>query len=222
MSEVTITVRGEHEVRVAPERATVRLSIGQEGPDRGPVVERTLALAAPLREGIEARAASGAVEEWTSRRLTVRSERPWNNEGRRLDPVFHADVEFTATFSDLSDLSLWITEISAAEGVTVLDTTWSLTSATRAAVEREVASEAVAVAVVRANAYAAALGLARVEPVEIADTGLISAGPAPAPAPYAKAMRAEAYAAADAGSGVELQGEDIAVSATVEARFRAS
>ena len=43
MSEVIITVRGEHELRVAPERATIHLSVSFEGPGRTDVVERTLA-----------------------------------------------------------------------------------------------------------------------------------------------------------------------------------
>lgn len=44
MSEVTITVRGDHETRIAPEEAVARLSIRAEGPERGAVVERIAAL----------------------------------------------------------------------------------------------------------------------------------------------------------------------------------
>ena len=53
MSEVTITVRGEHETRVPPEEAVAHLSVRAEGPERGAVVERIAALAAPLRDDLD-------------------------------------------------------------------------------------------------------------------------------------------------------------------------
>lgn len=218
MSEVVITVRGEHEVRIAPERAIVTLSVALDGPDREAVVGRTLALADPVREGILAREGSGAVEVWSSRRLAVRSERPWAGDGTRLALVHHASVDFSATFSDFSELSAWVAEISAWEGVSVNGTTWILTPPTRARVEQEVAAEAVRTAVARAGAYAAALGLSTVEPIEIADAGLITDSGTGDAAP--RAMRA--FAAPPVSAGLELQGDDITVAATVEARFVAA
>jgi uncharacterized protein YggE len=215
MSEVMITVRGEHQVRVAPERAIVSLSASVEGPDRADVIDRTLSRAGQLREGIQALQASGAVETWSSRRLAVRSERPWSGDGTRLALVHHASVEFTATFIDFGDLSTWVGEISAGDDVTVNGTDWILTPQTRARVEQEVAAEAVRTAVTRASAYASALGLGSVEPIELADAGLITDRGSADAAP--KAMRA--FAAAPAPSGLVLNGDDITVSATVEARF---
>ncbi|MFD6699504.1 MULTISPECIES: SIMPL domain-containing protein [unclassified Microbacterium] len=218
MSEVVITVRGEHEVRIAPERAIVTLSVALDGPDREAVVARTLALADPVRTSIVAREGSGAVEEWSSRRLAVRSERPWNNDGTRLALVHHASVDFAATFTDFAELSAWVADLSAWEGVSVAGTTWILTPETRARVEQEVAAAAVRTAVARAGAYANALGLTKVEPIEIADAGLITDRGAADMAP--KAMRA--FAAPPSGAGLELQGDDLTVSATVEARFVAA
>lgn len=218
MSEVVITVRGEHEVRVAPECAIVTLTVALDGPDRESVVSRTLALADPVREGLAARQRSGAAESWSSRRLVVRSERPWSGDGTRLALVHHASVDFSATFVDATELSSWVAEVSSAEGVAVNGTDWILTPSTRARVEQEVAAEAVRTAVVRATAYATALGLTRVEPIEIADAGLITDSGSADAAP--KAMRA--FAAPPAPPGLELLGDDIAVSATVEARFVAA
>ena len=40
MSDVVITVRGEHEARIAPERAIAHLTVRAEGHERGVVVER--------------------------------------------------------------------------------------------------------------------------------------------------------------------------------------
>ena len=217
MSEVIITVRGEHELRIAPERATLHLSVALDGPVRAEVVERTLALAAPVRDEITSRERSGSITEWTSQRLSVYADRPWNSEGKRLAPVYRANIDFTATFSDISEMSVWVTDLSVAEGVGIDHVDWHLTPETEREVEREVATQAVGVAVSRARAYAEALGLHNVTPLEIADRGLISAGGAPMP--KVAAMRGMAL---DAAPSMEFRGEEITVSATVEGRFSAT
>lgn len=220
MSDVIITVRGEDEARVAPERASLHLSVRTDGRERTEVVERTLALAEPVRDGIVAREVSGSLIEWSSRRLAVHAQRPWGKEGRA--PVFSASVDFIATFADAADLSVWVSEISAWDGVEIGDVSWVLTPETRAGVERDVAARAVGVAVARATAYAEALGLNTVVPLEIADVGLISRGDgAPPAAP--RAVRAAAFSAGSPEStpAMEYQPDDIVVSATVEARFAA-
>ena len=218
MSEVTVTVRGEHEARIAPERATIRLSVRAEGADRSAVVEGVMILAEPVRDSVTERAEAGTVVEWTSKRLSVRAERPWNSEGKRLAPVYYASIDFTATFIEASELSIWVSDVSPWEGVEVGWVDWHLTTETRARVEREVAAQAVGVAVTRAEAYAGALGLESVTPVEIADVGLISSGqPAPG-APMMKARGGVAFAA-DSAPAMEYEPEEIVISATVEARF---
>lgn len=219
MTDVTITVRGEHEARVAPEEAVAHLTVRAEGPERGPVVEQIAALAAPLREDLAARKDAGALVDWSSQRVSVWANRPWNNEGKQLALVHYASVEITATFSDFAVMSWWLTDVAERDGVQVDTVTWRLTPATSKAAESEVAAQAVGVAVDRATAYAAALGLANLTPLEIADVGLLSrSSDSPAPAP--KMMRAMAMSM-DAGSApaVELQPEDIVVTAAVEARF---
>ncbi len=218
MSDVTITVRGESETRVAPERARVHITVRTEGADRAKVLDAAGRAADPVRESLVARADAATLVEWSSTRLTVHAERPWNHEGKRLAPVYHASIDFTATFEDFSELSLWVTEVSGREAVEVGHVDWHLTPDARATVEQGVAAEAIRVAVLRAEAYAAALGLGGVTPVSLADQGLLqtkeSAGPM---------MRAMAFAADSAGSvGMTYQPEDIVISATVEARFVAS
>ncbi|MFK3679388.1 SIMPL domain-containing protein [Microbacterium sp. NPDC090218] len=220
MSEVTVTVRGEHEARIAPERATIRVSVRAEGPERTAVVEHVMRLADPVRGSITERADAGSVVEWTSKRLSVRAERPWNNEGKRLAPVYYASIDFTATFAEASELSIWVSDISPWDGVEVGWVDWHLTPVTRTQIEREVAAEAVSVAVTRAKAYAGALGLDQVTPLEIADVGLISNGQATPGAPLMKARGGMAFAA-DAAPAMEYEPEEIVISATVEARFLA-
>ncbi len=222
MSEVTITVRGEHETRVLPEEAVAHLSVRAEGPERGAVVERIAALAAPLRDDLTTRKDAGGVADWSSQRVSVWANRPWNNEGKQLALVHYASVEITATFTDFAALSWWISDVAERDGVQVDNVTWRLTPATAKSMEADVAAQAVKVAVDRATAYASAIGLASLTPLEIADLGLLTdASPGPAPAP--KMMRAMAMGAMDSGGApaVELQPEDIVVTAAVEARFSA-
>lgn len=221
MSEVTITVRGEHEARIAPERAIAHISASADGPERGPVVEKIAALVSPVRDDLTARKASGAITDWTSQRVSVWADRPWNNEGRQLDLVHHATVELSVTFTDFMLLSDWLSEIAAREGLQVGSVSWELTPETRARIEREVAARAVSVAVERATAYAHALDRDTLTPVEIADLGLLTDGDASAG--EAMRMMKSSMAMDAAGSAMaDFHPDDIIVTAGVEARFRAS
>ncbi len=216
MSDVTITVRGEYEARIAPERASIHVSVAAEGPERTGVVEQVMRLSEPLRSSITERQTVGSVADWTSTRLAMRAERPWNSEGKRLAPVYKATIDFTATFTEASELSLWVSEISSWDGVEIGWVNWHLTPETRARVEREVAASAVGVAVARAESYAAALHLSTVTPLEIADTGLISSDRRSDPQPM---MARGAAFAAESAPAMEYEPDEIVVSATVEARF---
>ena len=224
MSDVIITVRGEHETRVAPEQGIVHASVRAEGPARGAVIERIAALALPLREDLAARKDAGGISEWSSQRVSVWSNRPWNDQGKQLALVHYASIEVTATFTDFASLSWWVSDIAEREGVQIDNVTWSLTPASARSIEAEVAAEAVTVAVSRATAYANALGLGTVAPLEIADLGLLQRSES-APTTAPKMMRAMAMGAMDAAGGaptVEFQPENIVVTAAVEARFSAS
>lgn len=222
MSEVTITVRGSNQTRIAPERAVAHVTARADGPARGAVVERIAALAAPLRTHLTERKTAGAIAEWSSQRVSVWSERPWNAEGRQLDLVHHASVEFTATFTDFMLLSDWLNDIAEQDGLQVGDVQWELSPETRARVERDVAAAAVTVAVERATAYAAAIGRATVTPLEIADLGLLTgsgdSGANPQPLRMARVAMAMDAAGAPA---VDFQPDDLVISAAVEARFAA-
>ncbi|MFS0732712.1 SIMPL domain-containing protein [Microbacterium sp. 1P10UB] len=223
MADVIITVRGEHETRIAPERGIARITVRGEGPERAPVLERVAALALPLRDDLAARQAAGTIVEWSSGRAAVWSDRPWNADGTRLAPVHYATIDISATFSDVAALSAWLSDVAERDGVQVGGVDWILTPTTRAAREQEVATEAVQVAVARATAYARAIGRETVTPVQIADVGLLGGGDAPGMPASPKMMRA-AFAAMDASSGpaMQFQPEDITLTAAVEARFTAS
>ncbi|MCT9820389.1 SIMPL domain-containing protein [Microbacterium sp. W1N] len=215
MSDVVITLRGDHEVRLAPERAVAVVTVAVEGPERGRVVDRLATAAEPLRADLEARRAAGGLAAWHSGRVAVWTERPWNADGRQLDPVHHASVEHTATFTDIPALSAWLDVVAQNGAVQVGRIDWQLTPETRRTLERETAAAAVTAAVERATAYAAAIGHAEVEPIEISDVGLL------APAGAAPLMARAAFAADAAGPAIDLRPDDIVVTASVEARFRA-
>jgi uncharacterized protein len=216
MSEVVITVRGESNARVRAEEAAVRVAVSTDGPTRGPVVERAQERASLVQDGLVAHLRSGEVSEWSSARVSVWADRPWNNEGKQLPLVHHASVELSATFTDAGALSWWLGDVAEADDVQVIAVEWRLSADTRARTERHVAAEAVHVAVERATAYADALGLSSVTAVEIADAGLLAAHPEQ-PAPRAARMMA---ASADGGPSFSLQAPEIVVTAVVEGRFR--
>jgi uncharacterized protein YggE len=212
MSQVTITVRGESETRVRAEEAAVRVTVSTDGPARGPVVERAQERAASVQDGLVAHLRSGEVSEWSSARVSVWSDRPWNSDGAQLPLVHHASVELSATFTDAGALSWWLGDVAESDDVQVTAVDWRLARDTRVGVERKVAAAAVQVAVERAASYAEALGLASVTAVEIADAGLLESRPEAA---AARMM----FAKADTGPSFSLQPPELVVSATVEGRF---
>lgn len=218
MSAVTITVRGEHEIRIAPERATVSITVSADGPDRAATVELAMSRAAPVRASIIAHSDAGAIEDWSSTDLRISTDRRWNNDGEPGPALHRASIDFRTTFADANGLSEWVNEVAALEGLDLGWVDWRLTASTHAEVERSVAAAAVAVAVERAQAYASALGLVTVTPIEIADTELLTGEQSSVPAFGA---RMSAVAAAGAAPGMTYEPEDITVSASVEARFTA-
>lgn len=218
MSDVVITVRGESNARVRAEEAAVRVTVSVDGPSRGPVVEQAQERASIVQDGLVAHLRSGEVSEWSSARVSVWSDRPWNAEGAQLPLVHHASVELSATFVDAGALSWWLGDVTESDDVQVTAVDWRLSPDTRARTEREVAAEAVHVAVERAAAYADALGLASVSAVEIADAGLLGARPEGPATPMGARMMASS---ATAGSSFSLQPPEIVVTSVVEGRFRA-
>lgn len=145
MSEVIITVRGESERRVAPERAVAHVTATADGPERGAVVERIAALAEPVRTDLDARKSAGRIADWSSQRVSVWADRPW-----------------------------------------------------RGAIDRSA-----------------------VEPLQIADLGLLGGSSPEPPAPRMFARAAMTMDGAGAAPAVGFRPDDIVVTAAVEARFRA-
>ena len=220
MSEVIITVRGEHEARIFPEQAVARVTLRAEGPDRGRVVEQIAALASPLLDDLKSRKESGSLQDWSSEQVNIWASRPWAADGTQLGLVQYASLSLSATFTDFTTLSWWISEIAETEGVQIDGVAWQLTPETAASTEGQVAADAVRVAVDRATAYASAIGLTSVTPLEIADLGLLTRSEASAQ-PEMRMMKASFAADSGGAPPMEFHPQEIMVSAGVEARFTA-
>ncbi len=219
MSETVITVQGQNHAWYPPERATVQLAIGFDGPDRQSVFDATTRAAETVRSMILAlsEAQSAPVSRWSSDSVAVWNERPWNNEGKQLAVVFHAAIGFTVRFNDFDVMTRWLDAVASVDSVTVGGIEWSLTAVRKAAVFAEVQSLAVADALTRATVYARSLGLETVRAIALADPGMLGDhGSAAAPMARGAVMIAESRGGR---SELVLTPQAIEVSASVDARF---
>ena len=221
MADTIITVQGEYELRHPAERGAVRLRVAYDGPARDEVLalttQRQLSLASELRELHDPR--SGPVIQWSSDQLRIWGERPWSNDGQRLDVVHHAEVGIDALFSDLAALSDWVGVVSLLDGVHIDGVTWSLTEARRQSLTQEARRRAVENAVAKATVYATSLGLSSVKPLALSDPGMLGDGSAPGQPPqplFARATSADA-----GGATLALKPEELTISVQVHARFSA-
>jgi uncharacterized protein len=218
VSDTTISVRGEHEQRVAPERATVWLTVRADGPERSEVVAAAGAVAtevgATIVENLDQ--TDGPVVWWASDRISVWTEQPVDERGRRLPPIHRATVSVRARFSDFDVLAGWLEQIAERDEVEVTSLTWELTEGTRTSVTAEVRSRAVRDAVDKATVFAHSIGRSSVTAVALADPGMLGdAVPSGPPPMFARA------ASAPSGGAFGFVPEDIVVRAEVDARFLA-
>lgn len=214
--DLIITVRGESSTRVRAAHAVVQMTVTGDGPDRAGVISAVGDIADPIRRDLDDRLAAGSISAWAGGRVSVWSERPWNEHGAQLPPVHHASLDLSVTIADDDVLSRWLSEIAAHSGIRVGSVVWDVSRETRAALERDAAASAVLDAVERATAYARAVGRERVRPIEIADAGLI--GRAAEEGAAAKSLMRSDAAVAPA---LAIRADEIVITAVVEARFRA-
>jgi uncharacterized protein YggE len=219
----TITVQGTHVAWFDAERATVEVSASFDGPKRDDVFARATQTAAAVSAAITPLfdAAAGPVTWWSSDRVNVWSDRPWNNDGKRLPLVFHASIGLRAKFSDFDALSRLIEQVAVIDGVNVGAITWDLTDERRLAVTDDVRRLAIADAVQKAGTYAAAAGVGSPGVIAIADPGMLGDGTGGGARPVAFERMAFTAQAMDAGGGAPLvlSPEQIQVSSSVDVRF---
>jgi len=226
MKETIITVQGSHSAWYGAERATVSASVHTDGAEREPVFAGAVEASEAVRGLIEAsyNKEAGPITRWSSDTVRVWSERPWNNEGRQLDPVYHSAIDFTAKFSDFEALAKWVEAVASVNSVTVGSIDWDLTEATRTSATVEVRSRAVKDAVAKATIYAQSIGLGTVKAIALADPGMLgdpSSPQLPSPSMLAASARKFSMDASGAPS-LALKPEEIVVASVVDARFIAS
>ena len=222
MTETTVTVQGRFSAFYPAERATVEVAVHHESGKRQAAFDATTKAADVVRGTIEALhdPASGPITWWASDSVQVWNEKPWNNEGKQLPPVFHARITFTAKFSDFTALARWIESASSVDSVTVSSISWALTDARTTGVTAEVRSRAVKDAVAKASVYAQSIGLGSVTAVAIADPGMLGDqvhGNGPVEAGFLRAAKMSGGGGSE--PALSLKPEDLEVSAVVDARF---
>ena len=218
-----IAVRGTAEERIDPELGAVSLSSGVSEPKRDVALARTTEAHDRLIAAVRELEASGALDTWSAGQLRVWSHRPWNNEGKQLPLVHQTSAEVEVVFTDLERLGEWVSRVTTGDTVSMSGIEWRLTEGTRRRVQESAQRGAVADAVAKAQVYAAALGLGAPTPVELADTGLLTAQPV-APVGGGErmfAMRASADMGSGAGSVTQFAPAKLVIEASVEARFAA-
>ncbi|HTL40558.1 MAG TPA: SIMPL domain-containing protein [Pseudolysinimonas sp.] len=219
-----ITVQGTHTAWFDAERATVQVSAAFDGAKRDEVFARATEAAAATTSLVEPLfdADRGPVTWWSSDRVNVWSERPWNSDGKRLPLVYHAAIGLRAKFSDVDALARFIEQVAVIDGLSIGGIEWDLTEARRIAVTDEVRQAAVADAVHKAGVYAAAAGVGTPVVMAVADPGMLGdaggGSGAPAPAPYER-MAFKAQAMDVGGAPLTLSPEQIQVAASVDVRF---
>ena len=225
MSETVITVQGSSSLKHAPERATVSVAVVHDGPARDKVFAETTKVADDITAALTGMhdAAAGPVVAWSSDRVSVWSERPWNNDGRQLPLVYHATIGARATFSDFDAMARWVETVATTSGVTVGSIEWELLDATRDALLAEVGTKAVQDAASKALVYAKAAGLATVTATAIADPGLLgSPGDSPVAMGGAAPQRMFAAKAMSSSAPLAFTPQELEITVQVDARFTAS
>jgi len=221
MSETVITVQGTASTKHAPEQATVTITVSNDGPSRDAVFAATTKVSETIATALAGLLdkESGPVVAWSSERVSVWSDRPWNNEGAQLPLVFHAGIGIRATFTDFDALARWVETVAVTDGVAVNSIEWELRDATRDGLLEEVRTKAVQDAAAKALVYARAAGLASVTATAIADPGLLGL---PTDSPFAPAPAAQRMFAAKAmsdGGALVFTPQELEISAQVDARF---
>ena len=225
MGDTLISVQGTSSITHAAEKATVTVAVAHDGPQRDAVFAATSEVAETITTELRGLhdTTSGPVIDWSSDRISVWSDRPWNTEGVQLPLVFHATIGVRAAFTDFEALARWVEALATTDGVTVGSIDWQLHDTTRDRLLGEVRTKAVQDAAGKALVYARAAGLTSVTATAIADPGLLGSPGDGSPIPLSDGSpRMFAMKASGGGGGaLSFTPQQLEVSAQVDARFTA-
>lgn len=215
-----ITVQGSASRYHQPERATLKLRVTLDGPEKTPVLDQVAissnqiqALIEPLARVIPSR--TSAVTRWSADQIRVDAQRPWNNEGRQLPLVFTAAVDFEIKFADFSALNTFYLKAAVISGVVIDGITWELTEPALLGATTLVQGLAVQNAQTKALTYARALQKdSGVRCVALADPGMLGSESGGSFGYADSALRS-----AVVGPEHALKPQEIEITARVDARF---
>ncbi|MGC5249548.1 SIMPL domain-containing protein [Gordonia sp. DT219] len=215
MPALEINVRGSARENFTPERALVHLRAETSGAERDSVYRDAVAVQARLAGELDGLVGRSAVTTWSAGTVHVYSYRPYDKNGNRRDLVYTTDIGVDAEFVDVDELNRFIDVWAVEPGVSVDGIRWDLTEESRRRHEAQLRADAVGDAVLKAQAYADAVGRGRVVPVQLADPDMLAD-----PSPVARGMMlAGAPSGADGGPALDLRARDIELSVQVDARF---
>ena len=215
-----LTVVGSARASLAPERATLHLTLGHESGDKDGVLRATTELVQAFSAYVDQlRHAQPSPTTWSSiQAIRTRSWRPWSDQGQVLPLRHAASSAVQLKFRDFRALAATVDQWGGRDGVRVDHVDWALTEATRSEQEAAVLRRAVADARARALTMAQAAGFGDVRWVELSDPGLLQPGGREGfVAASAVSFR---QATADTGGGADVVPDDITWETRVHARFR--
>lgn len=217
---LTITVCGSASGSYPPEEAALALAVAAEGPDRAEVARQVGDTHTRLGAQLRGLADSGAVGTWSSGDVRTYSHQAYDGPGQPGRTVHVATVSVAATFTDLEALSRATTEWLGDPLLTLSGVQWRLRRDSHQARTVEVRRAAVADAVAKAQHYADALAAGVIQPVEIADAGMLVDREGPV-RPVRTLGAVDLAAGTPEQAGVELRPRDVEIRVAVDARFTA-
>ncbi|KAK3309620.1 uncharacterized protein B0T15DRAFT_8701 [Chaetomium strumarium] len=116
-----------------------------------------------------------AVSHWSMSSLSTGSYIPWDaqhGEEQQRNPVYTARTTFEVTFGNFARLGQIVSNLANMPHVSVVSIEWRLTTPTRLEMSKASRKLAIEDAVNKATDYAAALGRARVDALEVSDTDM--------------------------------------------------
>lgn len=219
-----LTVRGVARRFVAPDAAEINASVEVErdsrdkaARDAGAAAQQVVSRLTELGGQVSTIDNRRHALTWLLPRVRTYEQFDWDEHKTRRRRGFVASTQLSITVRDLTLLGRVVTVLTSAKAVNIGDVQWLVDDDNPA--WAEVRADAISAAIARARHYAAALGAQLGGIEEIADIGLLGSGRDVEP-------QAERFVAARASSGgregVSLDPEPQQLSATVEARFRAT
>jgi uncharacterized protein YggE len=215
---IVVSVRGEANVEADPELCEFAVTVTARDKDRRTALDQLTQRNKQLLDQVKAEYGE-ALEKVETGRFAVYPE--WR--AKRSDKVgpYQGSVRVRIVVKDFAVLGEMLTKIADADGRAIDGPFWSLRR--DSPVYRRARTEAVGEAVRRAREYAEALGSQLTALLELADTGLSSAGAPPAQFRATYAMAGASRGMADDGPpALDLEPTRQNVYAAVEARFSAT